>query len=126
MSATGRVTFVQGGFAPVGGIETFAADLLSALSANRIQSELIYWGAESRRVNPLLANLSDAGVSISRTSWRWGCRWGWPDSLMVLKQRQNLAKAELLVFGKLLHADAHRQIQSLRKRMILITPYRPS
>jgi glycosyltransferase involved in cell wall biosynthesis len=121
-----EVRLVHGGFAKIGGIETFAADLIPALNVRRIRVELICWGAGGNQGNPLLTSLSKAGVEISRTGWRWGCRWGWPDSLMVAEQWQRLASAELLIFGKLLHEKAHRRIQSLGKRMILITPYRPA
>jgi len=45
---------------------------------------------------------------------------------MVLHSWKRLADAEILVFGKMLHPGAHRLILPLRKRMILITPYRPA
>ncbi|MGA9669480.1 MAG: glycosyltransferase [Terracidiphilus sp.] len=44
---------------------------------------------------------------------------------MVLHGWDRLAKSEMLVFGKILHQSAHRRILALRRRMILITPYRP-
>lgn len=126
MAAAESVTFVQGGFAPIGGIETFAADILSALSSRETRCELICWDASRGDANPMLANLAKCGVKISSSSWRWGCRWGWPDSVMVREQWQHLAAAKVLVFGKLLDERAHRRIQSLGKRMILVTPYRPA
>jgi glycosyltransferase involved in cell wall biosynthesis len=120
------VTFAHGGFARVGGIETFTADLASALDARRVPTELICWSGRGGNENPALRELAKTDVRISRTDWRWGCRWGWPDKLMVLHQWKRFADSELLVFGKLLHPDAHRRLQPLRKRMILVTPYRPA
>jgi glycosyltransferase involved in cell wall biosynthesis len=126
MTAAGKVTFVQGGFAGVGGIESFAVDLLSSLSARNVPTELICWNAAGSNGSPANGELSKGKVKILRTGWRWGCRWGWPDSVMVLRHWKRLANAELLVLGKLPHNRALHRLLSLRKRMILITPYRPS
>lgn len=120
------ITFVQGGFAKVGGIEAFAADLLFALRSREVQAELICWSSNGSTANPALVVLSKSGIRLTRSSWRWGCRWGWPDKAMVLQGWSRFADSEILVFGKLLHPDAHRRLLSLGKRMILITPYRPS
>jgi glycosyltransferase involved in cell wall biosynthesis len=122
----GKLTFVQGGFAAVGGIETFVVDILSAVSARQIPGELICWDAARGSENPGLSKLSEAGVAVHCTSWRWGCRWGWPDKVMAGREWKRMTDAELLVFGKLLHEDIHRQLLRLSKRMILITPYRPA
>lgn len=119
------VTFVQGGFARVGGIETFAADLLFALRSRKLQTELVCWSGTGQNENPALKGLAKSGVRISRSNLRHGCRWGWPDTAMVLHSRKRLADSEILVFGKVLHPSAHRLIVPLRRRMILITPYRP-
>jgi glycosyltransferase involved in cell wall biosynthesis len=126
MARLERVTFVQGGFAGVGGIETFAADLLLSLSARKVQTELICWDAVGSKRNRMLDELSRSSARIWQTGWRWGCQWGWPDSMMVLQHWKRLAQAELLVFGKLLHHGALNRLLSLRKRMILVTPYRPA
>jgi glycosyltransferase involved in cell wall biosynthesis len=122
----GKLTFVQGGFAPIGGIETFAVDILSAVSASQINSELICWNAARGRENPGLKTLSQAGVAVHCTNWRWGCRWGWPDRAMAFRDWKRLVQAEILVFGKLLHESVHRKLLRYRKRMILVTPYRPA
>jgi len=74
----------------------------------------------------MLNELSAAGVLVHRTEWRWGCRWGWPDSAMMVRHRKRFADADLLVFGKLLHETVQGRLSSLGKRMILITPYRPA
>jgi glycosyltransferase involved in cell wall biosynthesis len=121
-----KITFAHGGFAKVGGIETFTADLALALSDQRMQTELICWSARGKRENPALQRLSKNGVKIHRTDWRWGCRFGWPDNVMVLQQWKRFVDSDLLVFGKLLHSSAHRRLLPLKKRMILITPYRPA
>jgi len=122
----GATTFVQGGFAAVGGIESFAADLLSVFSARRVPVELICWDAGGGSANPALAGLSELGVTISCTKWRWGCRWGWPDRWMAYCFRQTLMDSEVLVFGKILDSSVHRRLAEAKKRTILVTPYRPS
>jgi glycosyltransferase involved in cell wall biosynthesis len=122
----GKLTFVQGGFAPVGGIETFAADILSEASSRQVETELICWDAAAGKGNPRLGKLSQAGVAVHCSNWRWGCRWGWPDRAMAYRDWKTLISAEVIVFGKLLHESIHRRLLPLRKRMILITPYRPA
>ena len=126
MHVPARMTFVQGGFAPVGGIENFAADLLFAVSARKVRTELICWDGGGAGRNPVLASLSKSDVAISCSSWRWGCRWGWPDKWMATHFWQRMTNAQVLVFGKLLHDSIHRRLAEARKRMILITPYRPA
>jgi glycosyltransferase involved in cell wall biosynthesis len=121
-----KVTFAHGGFARVGGIETFTADLAAALKARHVQTELVCWSGRGSSENPALQRLGENGVTIHRTDWRRGCRWGWPDKVMVLHQWNRFADAEVLVFGKLLDPGAHRRLLRLKKRMILITPYRPA
>ena len=120
-----RITFIQGGFARVGGIETFAADILFALRERKLQTELICWSGRGQDENPALKELAKSGVRIFRSDWCHGCRWGWPDTAMVRRCWKPLGDSEILVFHKILHHSAHRRILSLRKRMILITSYRP-
>jgi len=126
MAVKQGVTFLHGGFAKVGGIETFTTDLVLALNARQVQPEVICWSGRGKNENPALRKLAENGVKISRTDWRWGCRWGLPDRLLVTHQWRRIADADFLVFGKLLHSSAHRQIMALKKRMTLITPYRPA
>ncbi len=119
------VTLVQGGFAKVGGIETFAADLLLALRARKLQAQFVCWSGSGQNGNPTWRDLANSGVKISCSRLHHGCRWGWPDRAMVLHSWKRLAESEVLVFAKVLHPSAHRLILPLGKRMILITPYRP-
>src|SRR6516164_7228345 len=103
------VTFAHGGFARVGGIETFTADLATALAVRQIRTELVCWSGRGSNENPVLRKLTKANVTVFRTAWRWGCRWDWPDHLMVLHQWKRLAEAEVLVFGKFLPV-VHRRL----------------
>src|SRR5215469_12264503 len=96
------VTFAHGGFATVGGIETFTCDLASALADRRVQTQLVCWSGRGNYENPVLGKLAKSNVAVFRTNWRWGCRWNWPDHLMLLHQWKHLVEAELLVFGKFL------------------------
>lgn len=118
------ITFVQGGFSSVGGIENFAGELLRALRGRQIPVGLICWNAGNAQL--ALEALLSAGISVHCSEWRWGCRWGWPDKVMARREWKRLVEADLLVFGKLLHEDIHRGLARLGKRMILITPYRPA
>jgi glycosyltransferase involved in cell wall biosynthesis len=126
MRVLGRVTFVQGGFSPIGGIESFAVDLLSVIDNHQVQAELICWDAGSADRNPMLVSLSKSNIAIFCSKWRWGCCWGWPDKWMASRFWKRMMDAEVLVFGKLLHSSILSRLSEARKRMILITPYRPA
>lgn len=110
----------------MGGIEAFATDLLLSFRARSIPVELICWNAATHGKNPALSELSRAGVNVHCSDWRWGCRWGWPDRMQTHRCWNRMLNADILVFGKLLHDSVHRQLLSHRKRMVLITPYRPA
>jgi glycosyltransferase involved in cell wall biosynthesis len=121
-----QVTFVQGGFSPIGGIEMFAVDLLGAFQTRQNQTELICWDAAHGRKNPAFDELARIGVKVHRAGWRWGCRRGWPDKWMARRFWQRMMEAEVLVFGKMLHESVHRELMKTKKRMVLVTPYRPA
>ena len=121
-----QVTFVQGGFSPIGGIESFAVDLLGAFQTRHNQTELICWDAAPGRKNPVFDELARIGVKVYRAGWPWGCRWGWPDKWMARRFWQRMMEAEVLVFGKILHESIHRELMKTKKRMVLVTPYRPA
>src|SRR5208283_3412399 len=86
---------------------------------------LVCWSGTGQGANPALKSLADSGVKVFRSRLRRGCRWGLPDTAMVVQGWRQLARSQTLVFGKTLHCNAHRLILPLKKRMILITPYRP-
>jgi glycosyltransferase involved in cell wall biosynthesis len=126
-----KLTVLAGGFAPVGGIESFLFELLSAMSARRIESEIYCWDGVAPRRNPLLATLPASGVRVHRSPWRWGCRWAWPDKLLLAASGEALLATDVLLFGKPLSAAAHRRLQALRgasgtPKFVLVTPYRPA
>jgi glycosyltransferase involved in cell wall biosynthesis len=122
----GKVVIHAGGFARVGGIETFIKDLTIGLRARAIDIELICWGEE----NLLLREMRNAGVPIRRRAWRWGCRYAWPDKVLMPIFRKVVAAADLVVFGKI-EPNSIRELKILRQRnagpaAIFITPYRPA
>lgn len=119
------IAFIQGGFSAVGGIEVFAGELMLALNSGGFQAELFCWDAALDNENPALDQLINRGIVVNRIGWRWGCRWGLPDRIMVFQNRSRLRDADVLVLGKLLHPSVHRRLRDLGKKMILITPYRP-
>jgi glycosyltransferase involved in cell wall biosynthesis len=121
-----RLLFVQGGFSGIGGIETFSVDLLTECQARRAQTQLICWDAAPNGEESLLRQLSRSGVQLCQSGLRWGCRWGWPDRWMARRFWRTMINAELLIFGKMLHLSIHRRLAKAKKRMILITPYRPA
>ena len=126
-----KVTVLSGGFAPVGGVESFLVDLLSAVSAQGIESEIYCWDGAVPRPNPLLRELATRGVRVYRSPWRWGCRWSWPDKLLLAHASDAILDTDVVLFGKPLPATIHRRLAGRRgsnrsPRFILVTPYRPA
>jgi hypothetical protein len=59
-----------GGFAPLGGIEAFLADLSQAVANAGVRVELLAWDRRSK----LLQVMRKAGVRTYCSPWRWGNR----------------------------------------------------
>ncbi|MGD0497923.1 MAG: glycosyltransferase [Bryobacteraceae bacterium] len=116
--------FYAGGFAPTGGIETFACSLLRGLTSRGERAGLICWGGRS----PLVTALERDGIPVYRAPWRWGCRWRLPDSLLFLRSREPIRNARTVVFGKPMPWSIQQGIAAIRPkpRCVLITPYRPA
>ncbi|MEH1910659.1 glycosyltransferase [Nostoc sp.] len=120
-----RILFYFGGFAPVGGIETFANNLLSHLQTKCFSCQLLCWG----QISPLIKNLKHEKVKIIISPWRWGCQWNIPDWLLLPIGLQQVQQADVVLFGKLfplkilkkLRVKAHKNTN-----FIYITPYKPS
>jgi glycosyltransferase involved in cell wall biosynthesis len=110
----------------VGGIEAFATDLLLSFSHRNVPVSLICWNAAGKDRIPALTTLLEGDVRVYSSSWKWGCRWGWPDKIMAHKSWDRILDSDVLVFGKMLHDSVHRRLLGHKKRMVLITPYRPA
>ncbi len=122
-----RVVIYSGGFAPVGGIETFLHDLILGVADRGLATELVCWGPKGE----LLADLEQRGLRIHRQAWRWGCRWKWPDRLLLPAGCKAVERADVVLFGKVLETETQRALaaqksRSGRPRFVLVTPYRPS
>jgi glycosyltransferase involved in cell wall biosynthesis len=120
------VVMYLGGFAPVGGIESFAHDFLLAIENAYPRRELAIWGHGSRR-NPSLARIIDHGVKVHRTPWRWGCRWNLPDYILYRYARGTLSRASVVFFKR---PPPRPILSALRKAhpkipFVMVMPYRP-
>jgi glycosyltransferase involved in cell wall biosynthesis len=116
-----------GNFAQVGGIETFLYQLMLGVSEHGVSPRLLCWGPDGA----LLAELQRRGFDIRRQAWRWGCRWDWPERLLVKEGLNAMAEADVVLFGKALRGDiqpelAKRKDRDGRPRFVFVTPYRPS
>lgn len=119
-----KILFYFGGFAPVGGIETFSKNLLGYLQAKNYNCTLLCWGQKS----PLLESIKQVKVSIIRSTWRWGCQWNLPDWMLLPGGLQQVQQADVVLFNKLFPLRLVKLIRSLAssgKRFVYITPYRP-
>lgn len=122
-----RVLFYFGGFAPVGGIETFAAGLLSHLAQQGQRATCLCWGPYGE----LLRSMEEAGVRVLRHGFRWGCRFAWPDELLLRAGLREIRNADVAFFGKLFSAKVHKALATVRGRtgrplFVYVTPYRPA
>lgn len=119
-----EVIFYFGGFSPVGGIETYARNLLIDFQKREFQCELFCWGSNSS----LLQQLSQAGVRVRRLGWRWGCRINLPDWFMLLEGIARIRHRRIVLFGKPLPYTVMRILRHAAgpgARFVFITPYRP-
>lgn len=117
------ILFYFGGFASVGGIETFGKNLLSYLQSQGYRCTLLCWGQTS----PLLQVLRNAKVQIFQSPWRWGCKWNLPDWILLTIGIQQLQKADAVLFGKLFPTPILKRLRAKASftHFIYITPYKP-
>lgn len=125
--ASSRVVSYNGGFMPIGGVETFTRDLLAGLASHASSRQLICWGQRSA----LLDSVAATGCQILRSPLKSGCRWAIPDRVLWPLARSAVLRADVLLFPKLFHEGIHRKIRRLTQSSgrpvpsIFITPYRP-
>lgn len=119
-----RILFYFGGFAPVGGIETFCKNLLCYLQPRKYDVSLVCWGKKS----PLIEKIADAGIKVLRSPWKWGSVWKLPDWVLLPFGINEVKKAEIIIFGKYLPLSVLNQIKKQARpntRFVFVTPYRP-
>jgi glycosyltransferase involved in cell wall biosynthesis len=119
-----------GGFAKVGGIEAFARDFLLAIASAYPERELVIWGGRGPD-HPLLNEIAGSGATVTRSPWRWGCRWNLPDFLLIPAGLPSIRHAAAVIFkrppprpvlGFLRRAS---RFAGRRIPFILVMPYRP-
>jgi glycosyltransferase involved in cell wall biosynthesis len=126
----GPIVMYLGGFARVGGIETFARDLLVAIADAHPQRELVIWG-RPRRPHKLLQDIAESGTRISGTFWRWGCLWNVPDYVLAAQRWSTVRRASAVIFKRPPPLFILKLLRRIRRRdgrrapFILVTPYRP-
>lgn len=119
-----KILFYCGGFAPIGGIETLAKNLLSYLKAKHHSCTLLCWGQKS----PLFKSIQEVRVTTIRSPWRWGCKWNVPDWILLPTGLKQIQQADVVLFGKLFPLQLLKQIRvqaGARKCLVFITPYQP-
>jgi glycosyltransferase involved in cell wall biosynthesis len=119
-----KILFYFGGFASVGGIETFCKNLLDYLKMKEFDCTILCWGADS----PLLEFLKQRKISIVCSPWRWGCRWNLPDRILLPLGIQQIKRADIVLFGKLFPLKILQKLRSRaasQTRFVYITPYKP-
>ena len=83
------------------------------------------WGIFS----PLISALKEQGVVVTRSFWRWGCKWNLPDWLLLTIGIQSVKKANVVILGKLFPYPILKILRSQtqpKTKFIYITPYKPS
>ncbi len=122
-------TLYTGGFAPVGGIESFSIDLMKALQALKADKSLAAWCEDRGRIE----FFEKMGVKLIHSRWAKGCSYGIPDVLLAVRALRRLLVSRLVVFGKLPPPAAFSILVSAKnlgrrskQKFVYITPYRPS
>lgn len=119
-----------GGFAPMGGIESYARDFFVETAQAFPNRHLVYWGRKSNQL-PLVLEIIKSGARVTRTSMRWGCSWGIPDRVLYFLSTSALKSSGVVVFQKpppvkiLTAMRRIRRSDGSRPKFVLITPYRP-
>ncbi|MBH8576316.1 glycosyltransferase [Nostocaceae cyanobacterium CENA369] len=119
-----KILFYFGGFAPIGGIETFCKNLLCYLQSRNYDCQLVCWGPNSS----LLQSIEQAKVKIVRNPWQWGCRWNLPDWLLLPLGIQQIKQSNIVLFGKLFPVEILKRLKSQigkSTKFVYITPYQP-
>jgi glycosyltransferase involved in cell wall biosynthesis len=123
-----KVLIYAGGFAPVGGIESFIHDLSTNLADRECHITVLCWGKSS----PLLNAIARHNVTIRRLPVQRGCRYRIPDLLLAAAYGvREVFRHDVIVFTKLppnpvvsiLNLWAKKR---KRRPFIYITAYRPS
>jgi glycosyltransferase involved in cell wall biosynthesis len=120
-----KLIFYFGGFASVGGIETFCKNILLYLQKKNYICKLLCWGKSSS----LIKKLSAEEIVVIRSSWRWGCKYNLPDWLLLPLGVLQIRSAEIVVFGKLFPIGILKLLRfqsNKQTKFVYVTPYRPS
>jgi glycosyltransferase involved in cell wall biosynthesis len=126
-----NILYYCGGFHYIGGVETFVASLVLSVPDELGERWIAAWSGPLNK-----AQLLDASIKRSqrfaRTSFRWGCRWAWPDKILLRSAWSMAQECDLLLFPKVMPHEVHYRLRSIRKPdgrpipSILVVPYRPA
>jgi glycosyltransferase involved in cell wall biosynthesis len=125
IKVSNKILFFFGGFASVGGIETFTKNLLTHLQGKNFTCTLLCWDYNSQ----LLPILQREKIKIIRSPWRSGCRWNIPHWILSIIGIQEVKQADLILFGKLFPVELLKMLRFIshkNTKFIFITPYNPS
>jgi glycosyltransferase involved in cell wall biosynthesis len=120
-----NILFYCGGFAPLGGIETFCKNLLNLLQTRGHHCSLVCWGQRS----PLLQTIEQTNVTVMRSPWRWGCQWNLPDWFLLPIGLQPVKQADVILLNKLFPLKILKRLRLQagdHRKLVYITAYRPS
>lgn len=123
-----KTLIYAGGFAPVGGIESFVHAICTSLADREHSFTVLCWGKGSA----LLDDIGRRGVEIQRLPVQRGCRFRVPDLLLAaVYGAREVSRHDVVVFTKLPPGPLVSLLRSAtgwrrRQQFIYITPYRPS
>lgn len=100
-----RILIYAGGFQPIGGVETFIYNFINGFKNYAATLDLLIWGKDS----DLLRKVRQANnrLTIYHSFWRWGCRFCWPDMVILPLGINLIKKADLVLFMKLFSPSIH-------------------
>jgi glycosyltransferase involved in cell wall biosynthesis len=125
-----NILYYCGGFNRVGGVEAFAAELIAAMPDELAERSVAVWSEPVRKL-PQLQAIRSVADRFRRSPIRWGCRWGVPDWVLLPMGERLAARADLILFPKLMPAPIHLRLRRVRGKRggpvpsVLVIPYRP-
>src|SRR5579862_7086301 len=101
-----KILYYCGGFHHIGGVESFVAELITSVPDDLGERWVAAWSGPIRRI-PILMAVKEKSRRFLRTSFRWGCRFAWPDKVLLRQAREMVEASDVILFPKVFPTEIH-------------------